>query len=199
MMHNPRPTRAEVTDIANAVIDNTTCVMLSGETANGKYPVEAVDMMSKICIETEKHMDYRDLNYKPADFKKANINDPHMKQLSLNYSICMTASILNAKAILCISRSGNSALCLSSCKPGQPIYCVTRNPDIARKLSIAWGIMTVVLPGEEKSYDETVKEGKEELIKRGLLQKGDVVMLAGGSSRLDGANERETVGGIITV
>ena len=198
MIHNPRPTRAEVTDVANAVIDNTTCVMLSGETASGKYPVEAVEMMAKIVTETEKHMDYQNLNYKPADFRGANLNDANTKRLCLNYSIAVTANILKANAIVCVSRSGNSALCLSACKPGQPIYCITRKPDTARKLSLAWGIMTIVLPGEETDYEKTFLEGKEELLKRGLLKKGDTIVLAGGSSKLEGT-ERQTFGGIIVV
>lgn len=200
MIKNPRPTRAEVNDVANAVMDGTTCVMLSGETASGSYPREAVKIMAKICVETERNINYSELNYTPDYFRGADLENIDMKRLAINYSVAITASILRTNAIICLSKTGNSAMALSTCRPTQPIFVITQYPDIARKLSIFWGIHVALLPENTVyNFEENLKEGIDLLIKTGYLKKGDTVTLAGGSSRLEDKENKQVVGGIMNI
>lgn len=199
MIKNPRPTRAEVNDVSNAVIDGTTCVMLSGETAAGSYPVEAVTIMSKIVVETEKHLEEDELNYKPEDFKNADLDDIDQKRMCINFSVAVTANILHAAAIICVSKNGRSPQALSNCRPTQPIFVITHNEETAKSLQLNWGVYCILLSGEPISFEDTLKRGQEQLINLGLLKKGSTVILSGGASRLEDKENNQVVGGIINI
>ena len=134
MIRNPRPTRAEVTDVANAVYDGTDAVMLSGETAAGKYPVEALQMMVHIIENTEQHLDYDLLLAKAGNHLKAGVSS------AIGYSSVLAASNLDAKCIITPSVSGATTRVVSNLKPRQEILGVTPNDRALRRMSIYWGV-----------------------------------------------------------
>ena len=133
MMRNPRPTRAEVTDVANAVYDGTDAVMLSGETAQGKYPLEALQMMVHIIQNTEQHLDYEGMLEKTGGHLKSGVSS------AIGYSSVLAASNLNAKCIITPSVSGATARVVSNLRPRQVILGVTPNERTLRRMSIYWG------------------------------------------------------------
>lgn len=132
MMRNPRPTRAEVTDVANAVYDGTDAVMLSGETAQGKYPLEALQMMVHIIQNTEQHLDYEGMLEKTGGHLKSGVSS------AIGYSSVLAASNLNAKCIITPSVSGATARVVSNLRPRQVILGVTPNERTLRRMSIYW-------------------------------------------------------------
>ena len=137
MIRNPRPTRAEVTDVANAVYDGTDAVMLSGETAQGKYPVEALQMMVHIIENTEQHLDYDMILDKAGDHLKRGISS------AIGYSSVLAAANLKAKAIITPTVSGATARVMSNLKPIQPIIGVTPSERALRRMSIYWGVQAL--------------------------------------------------------
>ena len=173
MMRNPRPTRAEVSDVANAVYDGTGSVMLSGETAGGKYPVEALTAMVGIVTETESAIDYWKQFQKQRVLPASNIND------AITHTCCLTAKDLNAKAILTATNSGRSARMICRFRPACPIAALTMHEKVRRQLNISWGV-TPFLTGEVTSTDRIFSLSAEVALKERLVQNGDTVVITAG-------------------
>ncbi len=173
MMRNPRPTRAEVSDIANAVYDGTSCVMLSGETAGGKYPIEALQTMASIVIETEDAIDYWHQFEKQRVLPAANIND------AVTHTCCLTAKDLDAKAILAATSSGHSARMICRFRPACPIAALTMREKVRRQLNLSWGVIPF-LTGEVNSTDRIFSLTTDVAVKEGLVQTGDIVVITAG-------------------
>ena len=173
MMRNPRPTRAEVSDVANAVYDGTGSVMLSGETAGGKYPVEALQAMVGIVTETEGAIDYWKQFQKQRVLPASNIND------AITHTCCLTAKDLNAKAILTATNSGRSARMICRFRPACPIAALTMHEKVRRQLNISWGV-TPFLTGEVTSTDRIFSLSAEVALKEKLVENGDTVVITAG-------------------
>ena len=175
MQHNPRPTRAEVSDVFNAVLSGTDAVMLSGESAAGDYPVEAVRMQAKICEKAEESFGYD--NYNQKIFKNL---DNTIQEL-VAYSVTSTAAKLpGAKLIIAITNSGATAKSISRMKPALPILAITHNEDVRRGLSLNYGVLGVAsekLDSLDASLDEAVKIAKQ----MGIVEPGDTVIISAGS------------------
>jgi len=175
MITNPRATRAESSDVANAVIDGTDAVMLSGETAAGKYPVEAVRTMSKIIRSVEENAPsiYYSLLYRKPDWKEKQIIE------SLAYSCVTIAENIEAKAISTITHSGNTARRIAKFRPNVPIIAFTESRIVRRQLNLVWGVQSVRLQ-ELFDTDKSVKMMEDYLVDHGLVNHGDRVIIATG-------------------
>lgn len=173
MQRNPRPTRAETTDVANAILDGTDCVMLSGETAAGKYPVEAVRTMRNICITTELSNDFEEKIYEASMDKKPNITN------SISRSTCTIASELNAKAIITCTSSGNTSRSISKHRPRKNIIACTTSEKVARSLSLVWGVYPVVV-SKANETDELIERAIVGAIAEGYVAEGDLIVLTAG-------------------
>lgn len=173
MMRNPRPTRAEVSDVANAVYDGTGSVMLSGETAGGKYPVEAITAMVGIVTETENAIDYWKQFQKQRILPASNIND------AITHTCCLTAKDLNAKAILTATYSGRSARMICRFRPACPIAALTMREKVRRQLNLSWGVIPF-LTGEVNSTDRIFSLSAEVALKEKLVENGDTVVITAG-------------------
>ena len=178
MIRNPRPTRAEVTDVANAVYDGTDAVMLSGETAQGKYPVEALQMMVHIIENTEQHLDYDMILDKAGDHLKRGISS------AIGYSSVLAAANLKAKAIITPTGSGATARVMSNLKPIQPIIGVTPSERALRRMSIYWGVQALKSM-ECHTTDDICSEAIEISKVKRCVETGDVVVLTAGIPALD--------------
>ena len=174
MIRNPRPTRAEVSDVANAVFDGTSCVMLSGETASGKYPIEAVEAMVSTVKAAESAINYwgrfREHSLQPG---VSTIND------AITHTCCMTAMDLNATAILAPTESGYTAKVISRFRPACPIVAVCQNEKIRRQLAISWGVHSY-LTGFVDSTDRLFSMSVEVARKEGAVKCGDTVVITAG-------------------
>lgn len=172
MIRNPRPTRAEVSDVANAVIDHTDAVMLSGETASGKYPRQAVEMMAKIIKETEESH-YDDLKLKELE--------AHLP--SLDEAMGEVAGVLgrtpHIDGIIVTTISGETAREIARFRPELPIVACTPDPGVARQLVLSWGILPLVIP-KAKNMEALVRSAKQKSLRAKLLKKGMRVMLVTG-------------------
>ncbi|MBO4326085.1 MAG: pyruvate kinase [Clostridia bacterium] len=173
MISNPRPTRAEISDVANAVYDGTSAVMLSGESASGKYPVRTVEVMAEICEETEKHVDYKK-QFHDAYFTISNNID------AISHSACNMAIAINAKAIAVCSISGTTVRMVSRFRPVADIVGLTTDPREWRKLALSWGVIPV-LSEEYLSSEVVFYESLKRTIEVLGLSKGDNVIMVGGS------------------
>lgn len=173
MQRNPRPTRAETTDVANAIIDGTDCVMLSGETAAGKYPVNAVKTMRDICITTELSDDFEENIY------KNDIDSEITTTNSISKSTCTIARQLNAKAIITCTSSGNTARAVSKFRPRTNIIACTINEKVARKLSVSWGVYPVLVETAHET-DELIERAIVGSLKENYVQEGDLTVLTAG-------------------
>ena len=173
MMRNPRPTRAEVSDVANAVFDGTSCVMLSGETAGGKYPVEALTAMAGIVEEAEASIDYWRHFQKQRVVPASNIND------AITHTCCLTAKDLDAKAILAATNSGRTARMICRFRPACPVAALTMHEKVRRQLNICWGVIPF-LTGEVNSTDRIFSLSAEVALKERLVQDGDTVVITAG-------------------
>ena len=173
MIRNPRPTRAEVSDVSNAVFDGTSCVMLSGETAAGKYPQEALAAMDSIVREAETSIDYWKRFERRHIDAQASIND------AITHSCCLTAMDLKASAILTTTNSGHTARMISRFRPACPIAALTMREQVRRQLALSWGVVPF-LTGEVHSTDRIFSLCTEVAQKEGLVQKGDVVVITAG-------------------
>ena len=172
MIQNPRPTRAEITDIANAVYDGTSCVMLSGESAAGKYPVEAVKVMAEIADFTEKHNDYKQRFLTTEYVGKNNLDN-------ISHAVCSMAMDINAKAIVVCSVSGKTAMLVSRFRTPVNIIGMTTDPKIWRRLSMSWGVTPVLsesFPNMDVMFHYAKINAKNVL----NLQPGDNLLLTGG-------------------
>ena len=174
MIRNPRPTRAEVTDVANAVYDGTDAVMLSGETAMGKYPVEAVKMMSTIVEDSESHLDY-------AAYRRRKVSDENMKNVSnaVCFASVSTAHDLGATAIIAPSISGFTTRMLSKWRPSAAIIGMSPSMTTVRQMQLQWGV-TPVWSRRADTTDELIESSAEELKKRGLVKEGDTTVITAG-------------------
>ena len=174
MIRNPRPTRAEVSDVANAVYDGTSCVMLSGETAGGRYPIEALSAMVEIVSEAEGSIDYwKRFQKQLVVTTSSNIND------AITHTCCLTARDLNATAILAASSSGRTARMICRFRPACPVAALTMQEKIRRQLAICWGVIPF-LTGEVNSTDRIFSLSSEVAVKEGLVQPGDTVVITAG-------------------
>ncbi len=175
MISNPRATRAESSDVANAVMDGTDAVMLSGETAAGKYPVEAVRTMDKIIRSVEENSEslYYSLQYKKPDWKEKQVIE------SLSYSCVTMAENVEAKAISTLTHSGNTARRIAKFRPKVPIIAFTESKIVRRQLNLVWGVESVRLK-ELFDTDQSVKLMEDYLLTNGLVNKGDRVIIATG-------------------
>ena len=173
MMRNPRPTRAEVTDVANAVYDGTDAVMLSGETAQGKYPVEALKMMVQICENTESHLDHEEILSK---MKKQRMKDTTS---ALGYATVSTASNLDAKCIIAPTGSGATARVISKFHPKMEVLAVSPNARTLRRMQIYWGVRPY--ESEHANSSEEISNSAVEIAKeREHVEKGDIAVLTAG-------------------
>ena len=173
MMVNPRPPRAEISDVANAIYDGTSAIMLSGETAAGAYPVEALKTMSAIAERTENEPHYRDERFKDAAHGQISVSD------ATAHAACLTARDVNAAAIVTVSESGNTARLLSKYRPTQPIIACVMNEQVQRQLSLSWGITTLLM-GPAKSTDELIEMSTALAQKNGYLHNGELAVVTAG-------------------
>ena len=176
MTHNPRPTRAETSDVANAVYDGTSAVMLSGETAVGEYPVKALKTMAQICIKAEE-----DINYVKR-FEGRHLKEGMDVTNAICHSACTTAHDLGAAAIITVSKSGFTPRVLSGFRPKCPIIAGCMNERVYRQLSLSWGV-TPIRTEMKKTSDALFDHVVEQTLKQtSLIEKGDVVVITGGTS-----------------
>ena len=173
MITNPRPTRAETADVANAIYDGTTAIMLSGESAAGAYPIEAVKTMARIAERTEQDIDYK------SRLKKVEDEDDTDITTAISHACCTTAMDLNASAIITVTMSGFTAGMISRYKPGCPIIGCSVNPRVCRQLSLSWGVEPLLIEKEEKA-DVLFEEAARAAEKAGYIKKGDIVVLTAG-------------------
>lgn len=173
MMRNPRPTRAEVTDVANAIYDGTDVVMLSGETAQGKYPVEAVKMMSHIAESTEAHLNHEQfMNHFKA----------HTKQTisgAVSYASVQTAENLKAAAIIAPTISGFTTRVISKYKPSMPVIGLSPSDAVLRQMQIYWGVKPIKSV-QETSTDDMIRHAIDASLESGLVQEGDMAVVTAG-------------------
>ena len=172
MIYNPRPTRAEVSDVANAVIDHTDAIMLSGETANGKYPLAAVKIMAQIAQRTEKSK-YDDLELRRVFKGKAKIGQ------AISSSAQLLAKDLKAKAILVTSLSGQTARYVSRYRPELPILVATNNEKVKHQLNLSWGVIPFVLP-KCTNIEELTAKAIKYITQKGLVKKNDKIIIVAG-------------------
>ena len=170
MMINPRPTRAEISDVANAIYDGTSAIMLSGETAAGDYPVEALKTMSAIAERTENEEHYRPQRHAEIQIS---VSD------ATAHAACLTAKDVNAAAIVTVSESGNTARLLSKYRPKQPIIACVMDEQVQRQLSLSWGI-TSLLMGPAHSTDELIEMSTALAEKNGYLHNGELTVVTAG-------------------
>jgi len=173
MMRNPRPTRAEVTDVANAIFDGTDTIMLSGETAAGKYPLESVKTMFNIAIKAESALDYKQI------FKtKSEVNGISSTN-AISKATCTTAQDLGASAILTATSSGYTASAVSKFRPKAPIIAATTTEAVMRRLSIVWGVYPV-LSEETSSTDEVIDLSIHSALEKDFIAQGDLIVITAG-------------------
>mgnify|MGYP001240266136 CR=1 FL=1 len=173
MMKNPRPTRAEVADVANAIYDGTSAIMLSGETAAGKYPVESVQTMVRIANRTEADIDYEKRFYHRGRHEKPDVTE------AVCHATCTTAYDLNASAIVAVTKSGRTARMISRYRPACPVLGGTTSKRVWRQMAMSWGVCPILL--DEKTdvfalFDHAVDKGKSS----GLLKSGDLAVITSG-------------------
>ncbi len=173
MKTSPRPTRAEVNDVSNAIIDGSTAILLCGETASGKHPIEALNYLNRICLETEKYLDLTNLSCYLSDFKKTDLTSPLAYKKVMCYSSCVTVD-------------GMSPIILSGYRAKAPIFAITKNEQLARHLSLYWNVHPVFVESSVNSSD-LVQKDIEKFKELKLLIPGDTVIIAGN----DEINEEE--------
>lgn len=176
MMRNPRPTRAEVTDVANAVCEGADAVMLSGETAMGSYPLEALKMMAQICRDAETHLD-------PCFYKKRRVSqEKHSVSNAVCYSSVATAHDLKAKAIVAPSISGFTVWMLSKWRPATPILGLSPDAQVVRQMQLYWGVLPFQAVRAE-STDLLIESSLKLLKEKGVMETGDLIVATAGIVR----------------
>lgn len=173
MIRNPRPTRAEASDVANAIYDGTSGIMLSGETAAGKYPLETLDMMCKIAEKAESSMDYwKRFSTTQFDMVSSVTN-------AISHATCTTAMDLKASAIITVTQSGHTARMISRFRPACPIVATTTDPRVHRQMMLSWGVIPFLVK-EAFSTDEMFDMGVEKALESGHVKNGDLVVITAG-------------------
>lgn len=180
MTTNPRPTRAEASDVANAIFDGTTCIMLSGETAAGQYPVEAVKAMRDIALTTESSIGYEDL------FFTNDLNLGSEVGSAIANSACTSAYLLNASAIIAVTKKGLTAKTVSAYRPMAPIIACSLDKKTYRQLNLYWNVLPL-MGQAQPSTDALFSHGVDVAKTTGLLKKDDAVVIVGGSVAGDAA------------
>ena len=193
MTQNPRPTRAEVSDVANAVYDVTGAIMLSGECAMGKYPVECVEAMDRISKAIESN-----INYWKRFNKREMKNDKFDLEESIAYTTCVTAENTNANAIVAYTHKGDSIRKLAGLGAGCPIFAITDNEKTYNQLAASFNVYPVLYT-EGKTIEETISKGIEILKSEGILESGDTVILSGGAKILPDNTENKVIGGFVRI
>lgn len=174
MVRNPRPTRAEATDVANAIYDGTSVIMLSGETANGKYPVEAVRTMATIAERAEK-----DINYARRFYELTGKDTVGGITDAISHATCLIAYNLDAAAIITVTKSGSTARMISRFRPTMPIIACTPSAETQRQLSLSWGVEALMV-GEERVTDILFDQAVNAARRAGYIKKDDIVVLTAG-------------------
>ena len=174
MMVNPRPTRAEISDVANAIYDGTSAIMLSGETAAGAYPVQALKTMSAIAERTENEPHYIDRR-----LTRTMVRDKISVSEATAHAACLTAQDVNASAIVTVSESGNTARLLSKYRPAQPIIACVMSEQVQRQLSLSWGITPLMMPLAH-STDELIELSTSLAKEHGYLHDGELAVVTAG-------------------
>ena len=192
MTHQPLPTRAEASDVANAIYDRTSAIMLSGECAQGDYPVECVKTMVKIANRVEPTINY----WKRFD-ENENVKLDDLES-NISYSACVIAKNIKADAIVCYTNSGDSARRLAGMGAGCPILAITDNRRTFNQLALAWNV-TPVFVEKQETIDKTVEAGLKKLQDKEILEKGDTVVLASGSKMLENNAESKIIGGVVKI
>ena len=173
MTKNPRPTRAETTDVANAIYDGTTAIMLSGESASGQYPIEAVTTMSRIAERTEQDIDYA------ARLKRLQMQADIDVTTAISHATCNTAVDLKASAIITVTMSGFTASMIARYKPNCPIIACTVNPEVCRQTNLLWGVNPILID-KSNTADELFTNALNKVEEAGYIKKGDIVVLTAG-------------------
>ena len=192
MMSNPLPTRAEASDVANAIYDRTSAIMLSGECAMGKFPLECIQTMDKIAKRVEPTINYWKRFDENTNIELTNLED------NIAYSTCVMAKNMKVDAIVCYTNSGDSARRLAGMGAGCPILAVTDNKRTFRQLGLAWNVLPVYVDAQANT-DKTVEAGIEKLKAKGILENGDKVILAGGHDFVEGVSESKMIGGYAVI
>ncbi len=169
MIHEPRPTRAEASDVANAVIDGTDCIMLSGESAIGDFPVKAVEMMDKIAREVESGIRFK--SYPPVDGTKI---------MALSESAAAMVKIVNPACIVVMTSTGKSAKYVAAERPCTPVLAFTMNERVYHALNLLWGITPVLIQEKASGFDEMISIAEKVVIDLGIARTGDTIIILGG-------------------
>ena len=173
MVGSPTPTRAEAADVANAVLDGTDALMLSGETAVGKYPVEATETMARIALEAETALPYEQILYERWQDVLPEVNDATAR------AACQIAHQVGARAIVTFTAGGTTAFRVSKYRPRQPIIAVTPSENILRRLSLAWGVLSVRRP-EPLGLEEDFEQAAEVVMTAGIAGRGELIVITAG-------------------
>lgn len=173
MQRNPRPTRAEASDVANAIFDGTDAIMLSGESAAGKYPEESVKTMARIAERAESALEYREIFLKQSQSQQTSVTE------AISQAVANSALDLDAKAIVTSTESGYTARMVSKYRPKAPIIAVTTNPQVIRRLMLIWGVIPV-LGKEAANTDEMIEQAIDSSVNAGLVNVGDLVVITAG-------------------
>lgn len=173
MMTNPRPTRAEITDVANAIYDGTSAIMLSGETAAGKHPIQAVKTMALIAETTEKNINYKNRFAKREPDSNISITN------AISHATVTTAHDLNAKAIIAVTKRGSTARMISKYRPQSNILGFTTDEITCRQMSLSWGITPAIVE-EMTTTDDLISECTKKALQYGYVKQGDTVVITGG-------------------
>ena len=173
MIKNPRPTRAETSDVANAIYDGTSAIMLSGETAAGSYPIAALKMMATIAERTERDIDYK------SRFQKRDFTEQPNVTSAISHATCTTAQDLGAVAIITVSKSGRTARMISKYRPECPIISGTTDETVRRQMNLSWGVVPIMVD-EKDNTDELFDHVVNVARSRGLVKNGDLVVITAG-------------------
>ncbi len=169
MIHDPRPTRAEANDVANAIVDGTDCTMLSGESAVGDYPVKAVEMMARIAVEVESNIEFK--TYPPAG---------HSEIMALSEAANHIEKIVDVKCILVFTTSGRSARYAAAGRPKAPIYALTNNLVVYHGINLIWGIKPILVTDNYVTYEDITRLSEKILTSRNIATTGDKILILGG-------------------
>jgi pyruvate kinase len=182
MIENPRPTRAEASDVANAIFDGTDAVMLSGETASGRYPVEAVTIMARIVVEAENHVRQSE----PPRRRRE-----HRATFSIAETICESiahaAADVHMRAIAVFTETGNTARLISKYRPRVPVFAFTPFAEVGNRMNLLWGVRPVVLPHAARSAEDMVAGAERQLLQLGRVAPGDVLGVVAGTQQTSGS------------
>lgn len=193
MTQNIKPTRAEVSDVANAVYDRASTIMLSGETAVGKYPLECIKTMSQIAKNVEKNINYWDRLNLDSEDKKYNTLDEKTSYITVS-----TAKKVEADAIMAYTYTGKSIKQIAGLGPKCPIFVVTDNIKTYNQLALVWNVIPIYVE-KKKTIDEIIEEGISRLIQNDVITKGDTLYITGGKDFLKNATQSKRIGGIAII